>query len=1229
MDLDLSLSLINKIAKQYTDLCIAISYARENIKATIQQFAFIGTNRIIEDTIKDYFLKNFSIRTDWRYISDSNVKFQQTPELSGMFQSLSDLTNTNTLSKNTQFFKVKLIQYYDSTQYLNIYREMPDVIIGYAQETREVLSTYVTSSDEISTLVVPPEGLTTSVFESYGFTYNQEDVISYVNGSIPTLGNIITVNVGTASYPDYVQVPMWNSDVAPSITFRPGAVLSTIIPAGTMVKTWVQEKVQVPVYGSAAELFLNWNDQHWIRDFSYTSADDPKMQEEIAYYELFYDELKMADTAEQKFEIYTREIYPRLVKIYQVFTTSGFAEDIYYLGRNPGVQQTKNHANSAFPTIAPQINFNNLIAENDAHNRALLYLARPYYEPIAYYINLLTQQILKMQSELSNGRGTLIEGWRQTYIEFKGYNSYYEEADNTTKNYLVPNQNLDFDGPFVYSSLQKFIQLYYKNNKQLSWSKCLKYVKENYFESNEQIQNNIATKLFAFQHKIYDKVNFNIVDFQVDDFGNQFMLYKHLDYNNYEDVGQIWVRLKNNQLAVPLMNLTTIQDISEEYKNDQFDTLQIDTHILYANMFKELVNNAIQFAIVKNTLFILGKTSYIMVGNRLQKSIPTTKEQFNVYGGKNNHSYLKAVAIQYISNKTTNTLKVDLTSLKFFNLNSETQYLENINEFVGFYHNTKKDSLNVILYNRKKHRDYVVSNKIVDQLITINDIWPKLIDTKLPLRIYSYSLHDIENTFDDVSIPKTIFPYINMSKENFLSDTALKQKLKPFENVPEEVTYQSSPITNFIGKNIQGNIQIEYLNLNINIKGILKPFTPQILETNITSQMSSLIIDYIYDSSQTQIFDKYVLLEGSIFSENYHTYEPVQIPIDINTLVINNINIDSDGIIPESYLYYTLDIIPSTYISRAVKNIYYHLFKQSDHLNFKDAFPFKIDTNIMSTLKDAELQDYNNIWRINNNNMQQINIAYESINKDLTTQDQYVYNNLLISNELNYYVGVLKYVCDLNYKMIDNTSADDKLYTTTISKIQASYNYEPIFITNPQNILELKLLQSRYPRCILNSDTNKLTVQTLVTTLGGIKTEYELEPDIDVLKILSSTISTVPEGLITVQFDTTGFNDDNLVRTPKALANKFLQNYLPNVNGITIDKFRLKQQTIDVCVEKETFQEFNNIVVSADINCNLYPGPFERYSGITGIGTLTGIVSAGYLDQYDQFVKRYFDYFRW
>ena len=131
-------------------------------------------------------------------------------------------------------------------------------------------------------------------------------------------------------------------------------------------------------------------------------------------------------------------------------------------------------------------------------------------------------------------------------------------------------------GPWIYSVLQQFIYYYITNDKKIPINILENFVNQYYSNCNVLQKQNIVQQLFAFQHDIYDKQNYVVYDFQEDSFDNQFTLFKYKDYNKYEDAGEIWVRLKNYPLSVPLMNYVSVSESLLDYRNDKFDTLQIN-----------------------------------------------------------------------------------------------------------------------------------------------------------------------------------------------------------------------------------------------------------------------------------------------------------------------------------------------------------------------------------------------------------------------------------------------------------------------------------------------------------------------------------------------------------------------------------------------------------------------------------------------------------------------------
>jgi hypothetical protein len=92
-------------------------------------------------------------------------------------------------------------------------------------------------------------------------------------------------------------------------------------------------------------------------------------------------------------------------------------------------------------------------------NETILYLAKPFYENIIYYILLMTKEILNM-CDYNNGYGLPKDGWRQSYIEYKSYNTRYEDSKNLIAKTDIQSKLIDVDGPWIYSALQQFIYSY-------------------------------------------------------------------------------------------------------------------------------------------------------------------------------------------------------------------------------------------------------------------------------------------------------------------------------------------------------------------------------------------------------------------------------------------------------------------------------------------------------------------------------------------------------------------------------------------------------------------------------------------------------------------------------------------------------------------------------------------------------------------------------------------------
>ena len=226
--------------------------------------------------------------------------------------------------------------------------------------------------------------------------------------------NIVKNNVVISSFPTFTQ--------ADTEVFIPeGTEVSSIIPPGSMVEQTVYIDKYADVYGLCSEFITEFNQKYWVRDFKYETENSPKIQNEISYYEQYFDELKNAHSMEQKFEIYKNKIYPMLTNIWQTFNTSGFLSDpllsglqVAYSGQTPGQFITQNYNNKTFTSIATIPNVYNLTAIDQMSNEVVLYLAKPFYENIIYYILLMTKEILNM-CDYNNGY-RFTKRWLETNI---------------------------------------------------------------------------------------------------------------------------------------------------------------------------------------------------------------------------------------------------------------------------------------------------------------------------------------------------------------------------------------------------------------------------------------------------------------------------------------------------------------------------------------------------------------------------------------------------------------------------------------------------------------------------------------------------------------------------------------------------------------------------------------------------------------------------------------------
>lgn len=217
--------ILYHFTKLYVDECIHIRNIRNQLRDLIQQYTFIGTKRIATDIFYDFFINNFSNRQSLNYLSnDLNLSGDNgIYNFNEVKRHISDLINGQPVFKDGELiknefednkFSVNVIEYYDSTQYLNIESELP---ISYnesvATSYEEVLSSYLDENYLITTTYVKKPVYTTSYapcslyIKNYNEKFwqnknvflnsqtnilesNAEDYIKYYSTYIPEMGEL-------------------------------------------------------------------------------------------------------------------------------------------------------------------------------------------------------------------------------------------------------------------------------------------------------------------------------------------------------------------------------------------------------------------------------------------------------------------------------------------------------------------------------------------------------------------------------------------------------------------------------------------------------------------------------------------------------------------------------------------------------------------------------------------------------------------------------------------------------------------------------------------------------------------------------------------------------------------------------------------------------------------------------------------------------------------------------
>ena len=371
------------------------------------------------------------------------------------------------------------------------------------------------------------------------------------------------------------------------------------------------------------------------------------------------------------------------------------------MAQTSGVDKYKNIANKTFPTIAPVMNIDNLV-EVDGFINDILFVAKNYYKQVASEMVDATLKMLDMY-DLHN---VPHEDWRQTHVTFNGYSTYYEYADNKSETSLVPNKRFDFDGPWSYSVLQRYLYEYAFNNGDV---RDFSFV---FRDVDSQLASSISGSIVDYMRSsssIYMKQNIlkhSIAKSEHDSDLNYFTLVKKDDSTH----GVVLFRFNEVPLSIPLAP-TFVSNFSRSS-----DSV---TEIISALSLK-----CVDFGIVdRNVMWMLGYERVSGSSVELLRLCTFKFEARDCF------------------------VMIDSSSFKTYSSTSYSDYLYNLNDFIGV--SMHDDELLVLTYN---------CNEELAKLKSTDENPEKLMNGDVSLYVHSLDLLSNNVKTSKITVNNSITP---------------------------------------------------------------------------------------------------------------------------------------------------------------------------------------------------------------------------------------------------------------------------------------------------------------------------------------------------------------------------------------------------------------------------------------------------------------------------------------
>lgn len=574
--------LINDVAKELWNTALEISYLRDELKTLSRRYAIKGTFDAIKIAIKELFLKYvYGQGNDWR-------KYQN-PFFTTIFN---DLLNNLDNMTDADELDVKLLEYWDSTEYFNLNTNINYDALGFNDTEQDTLYSRYWENDL-------GYGETFSTIGSYGGDISKENIYEFYKNLRQKLREDSTVT-------DYLSGDISANDFSENFDY-----LEKLYAAGATsgIQNNTYSNISYPISSELSDVdftdgstvninifeydflsaYITYNENEIHPDsgrFNFvvtktikndalldndTSVEatqyavlEPNLLTGITY--SGYSALNNLVTSEANDTYYFTGSLNTFSTQYlnnlfggstisgELVSTANYLDDGYnvwikYQGGTEGRMPWANSKNKIHSSYALHPYLPRFIEVLNTINYSLKNIFIIVLKNIIYDIEYTrfgrqTNVLANRINELGEF-GNTINSWRSDNIEYTGYQTEYEFAKNKNDNGSI-DYKIDMDGPWNPLALSAFIlsaDLFSTNNILTS-----EYYSDIGLTDAEKVE--IATKLDNHKTQIYDLSAKTIFEYGVDLFDNHYMLYKDSDL--FDLTGEMWMRPKNHPLSLPL-----------------------------------------------------------------------------------------------------------------------------------------------------------------------------------------------------------------------------------------------------------------------------------------------------------------------------------------------------------------------------------------------------------------------------------------------------------------------------------------------------------------------------------------------------------------------------------------------------------------------------------------------------------------------------------------------------